>query len=105
MNKLIQEFRDFAFKGNVVDLAVAVIIGGAFGKVVNSLVQNILMPLLSYVSVSEAGDYRNWKLGRIEIGIFLGEFIQFVILAFAVFILVVKTMSLLARKRQETIIK
>ena len=68
MQKLWQEFKAFALKGNMIDLAVAVIIGAAFGSVINSLVKNILMPVLSYLLPSPEG-YRGWHIGRIEIGV------------------------------------
>ena len=55
-----EEFKNFAFKGNVVDLAVGVIIGGAFGKIVSSLVDNIIMPLVSVVMPGEAS-YSQWS--------------------------------------------
>ena len=56
---LFDEFKAFAFKGNVIDLAVGVIIGGAFGNIVNSLVHNIIMPLVGVVMPGEHG-YENW---------------------------------------------
>ncbi len=56
-----EEFKKFALKGNVIDLAVAVVMGGAFGKIVDSLVKDIIMPLVSLVMPGEQG-YLNWKL-------------------------------------------
>jgi len=90
IKNLLSEFKAFAFKGNMVELAVAVVVGGAFGKVIDSLVKSVLMPLVSYLVPSEGGDYRTWALGRIEIGAFLGEFINFLLVALAVFLAVVK---------------
>lgn len=99
VKNFLNEFKAFAFKGNMIELAVAVIVGGAFGKVIDSLVKSVLMPLVSYLVPSEGGDYRSWTLGRIEIGAFLGEFINFLLVAFAVFVVVVKlTQSLLKNK-------
>lgn len=89
---LWQEFKRFALKGNVIDLAVAVVIGSAFGKVVNSLANNILMPLLSYLGPAEGG-YRTWHIGKVEIGAFLGEVLNFVIIAGALFVVMVKAQS------------
>lgn len=100
--KFLEEFKAFAFKGNMVELAVAVIVGGAFGKVIDSLVKSVLMPLISYLIPSEGGDYRNWTLGRIGIGSFLGEFINFLLVAFAVFLVVHKlTQAVLKTKATE----
>jgi large conductance mechanosensitive channel len=58
---LLQEFKNFALKGNVIDLAVGVIIGAAFGKIVDSLVKQIIMPLVSLLVPGEQG-YLGWKL-------------------------------------------
>jgi large conductance mechanosensitive channel len=89
---LWQEFKGFALKGNLIDLAVAVVIGGAFGAVVNSMVKNLLMPLVSYVTPGQGG-YLAWKLGRIEIGAFLGDLVNFLILAVAMFVVIVKVLG------------
>lgn len=99
IKKFIEEFKSFAFKGNMVELAVAVVIGGAFGKVIDSLVKSVLMPLVSYLVPTSGGDYRSWTLGRIEIGAFLGEFINFLLIALAVFIAVVKLTQALTTKK------
>ena len=76
----------------MIDLAVAVVIGGAFGAVVNSMVKNLLMPLLSYVTPGKGG-YLGWKLGRVEVGAFLGDLVNFLILAVAMFVLIVKVLG------------
>lgn len=60
MKKLLQEFKSFAIKGNVIDLATAVIIGGAFGKIVSSLVADVIMPLIGLIS--GGGNFSNWKI-------------------------------------------
>jgi large conductance mechanosensitive channel len=97
VRKFLDEFKAFAFKGNVMDLAVAVIIGGAFGKVIDSLVKSVLMPLVSYLVPTSGGDYRTWTLGRVEIGAFLGEFINFLLIALAVFLAIVKLTEFLTK--------
>jgi len=98
----LEEFKKFALKGNVVDLAIAVVMGGAFGKIVDSLVKNIIMPLVSLIMPGEQG-YVNWKLviGQKEIpyGLFLGEVVNFVIVALAIFIMIVKLLGWLAKKK------
>ena len=99
---LLDEFKSFALKGNVIDLAVGVIIGAAFGKLVDSLVKNILMPVISLAMPSDTG-YTAWKVtvGAKEIpyGLFLGDIVNFVIVAFAVFLFIVKVLGWLTRKR------
>ena len=94
--KLWQEFKAFAFKGNMIDLAVAVVIGGAFGAVISSLVKNVIMPALSYVLPEQAG-YTAWKIGRIEIGIFMGEVINFLVIAVAVFLCIVQVLGMIQK--------
>lgn len=95
--KLWDEFKSFAFKGNMIDLAIAVVIGTAFTAVVNSLVKSVIMPLLSYLSFSDIG-YTQWHLGRIQIGTFLGEVINFLVVALAVFLLLVKIVGGIAKR-------
>src|SRR5262245_7373430 len=90
---LLEEFRAFAFKGNVIDLAVGVIIGAAFAGVVGSLVKNVLMPLIGVVLPGEQG-YVGWKwvIGGQEVpyGLFLGEVVNFLIVALVLFIVIRK---------------
>ncbi|MCA9286204.1 MAG: large-conductance mechanosensitive channel protein MscL [Phycisphaerales bacterium] len=91
---IIKEFRDFAIRGNMVDMAVGIIIGAAFTSVVNSLVKDVLMPPLG--AISGGLDFSDKKLiikaGPPEVtlnyGLFLNALISFVIVAFAVFVLV-----------------
>jgi large conductance mechanosensitive channel len=108
---LVQEFKEFAMKGNVVDLAVGVIIGGAFGKIVSSLVENILMPPLGLVIGGV--DFSQLKIvlqsagadgkGEVAIGygVFLQHTVNFIIIAWALFI-VIKAMNQLNRKPAAT---
>ena len=97
MKALLQEFKSFALKGNMIDLAVAVVIGGAFGAVVTSLVKNIIMPILGYIIPSQGG-YRAWHLGTLQVGEFLGDILNFVIIALAVFLMIVKLIGYLVKK-------
>lgn len=78
------EFKAFAFKGNVIDLAVAIVIGAAFTKVVTTLVEAIIMPLVNKVLPS--GSYLTWAPGGIKLGVMLAAIIDFLIIAFALFI-------------------
>lgn len=93
---LWKEFRAFAFKGNMIDLAVAVVIGAAFAKIVTSLVDNVIMPVLSYVTPDQG--YQQWMIGRIRIGAFLGDVVTFLILALAVFIVIVKVIGWMTKR-------
>jgi large conductance mechanosensitive channel len=80
------DFKKFALKGNVVDLAIAVIIGAAFGKIVTSVVDDIIMPLLN--PLIPGGEWQNIVVGPgIKIGSFLSAVVNFVIIAFAVFLI------------------
>ena len=87
----------------MVDLAVAVVIGGAFGKIVDSFVKHIVMPLISLVMPGEQGYVNKFVVGEKEIpyGLFLGEVVNFVIVALAIFILLVKIVGSMIRKRTE----
>lgn len=107
---VIKEFKEFAIKGNVVDLAVGVIIGAAFGKIVTSLVEDIIMPPIGYITggidfskmkaVLRDADEPN-KIAEVSIkyGNFINNIIQFLIIAFAIF-LMVKFINSLRRKEE-----
>jgi len=101
---ITSEFKDFAMKGNVVDLAVGVIIGAAFGKIVDSLVKHLLMPGISVLIPGE-GSYLSWKLtlaGKdIPYGLFLGEVVNFLIVALALYVFIVKFLGWLTRAKRE----
>jgi large conductance mechanosensitive channel len=106
----IDEFKKFALRGNVVDLAVGVVIGAAFGKIVTSLVDNIIMPPLGWLIGGI--DFSQWKWVlkpgdpatktaevAVQYGVFINVLIQFVIIAFAIF-LVVKAINRLTRRQE-----
>ena len=98
----IKEFKEFAMKGNVMDMAVGVIIGGAFGKIVTSLVNDILMPIIGMLTGGI--DFTGLKATIGEANITYGQFVQsvidFVIVAFCIF-LMLKGINKLNRKKQE----
>jgi large conductance mechanosensitive channel len=100
---LVEEFKGFAFKGNVVDLAVGVIIGAAFGKIVDSLVKSVIMPLIGAILPGEQG-YLGWKLvvnGKdVPYGLFIGEVANFLIVAAAIFLFIVKFLGFLMKKKE-----
>lgn len=91
---MLKEFKDFAMRGNVMDLAIAVIIGGAFGKIIASLVTDILMPLIGLllggISFSNLSVTVNEAV--IAYGLFIQAIVDFVIVAFVIFLLV-RTMN------------
>ncbi len=102
---LYEEFKNFAFKGNVIDLAIGVIIGAAFGKIVDSLVKNLIMPLIS-ILVPGQQSYLAWKwtIGDTQIpyGLFLGDVLNFIIVALALFFFIVKFLGwVMKSKKQE----
>lgn len=101
---LIDEFRNFALKGNVIDLAVGVIVGAAFGKIIDSLVKHIIMPTLGVLLPGEQG-YLGWKLivagKEIPYGLFLGEVLNFLIVSLALFIFIVKFLGWVMKARKE----
>ena len=101
---MLKEFRDFAMRGNVIDLAVGVVVNAAFGKIVGSLVEDVIMPPISVILGGV--DFSNWfitlagekaatleaakKLGAVTLnyGVFLNVIVQFLIVAFAIFMVV-----------------
>jgi large conductance mechanosensitive channel len=101
---LLEEFKNFALKGNVVDLAIGVIIGAAFGKIVDSLVKHIIMPLIGLILPGEQG-YLGWKLvvngKEIPYGLFIGEIVNFLIIALALYIFIVKFIGLIIKSKEE----
>ncbi len=106
-SSLLDEFKDFAFKGNVIDLAVGVIIGAEFGKIVNSLVAHIIMPLVSVLLPGKQG-YLGWKWvidgKEVPYGLFLGEVVNFLIVSLALFLFIVKFLGGVMRaKKQEAV--
>ena len=98
MKKMWQEFKEFAFKGNVVDMAVGVIIGGAFGKIVTSLVSDILMPILGALTgginftamklIIGNAVLENGEPAAIAYGSFIQNVIDFLIMAMCIFLMV-----------------
>jgi len=95
---IVREFREFAVKGNAVDLAVAVIVGGAFGKIVASLVSDIVMPLAGTLlgGLDFSGLALQVREAKIQYGKFLQTCVDFVIIAWAIF-LAVKLINRLKR--------
>lgn len=100
---MIKEFKEFISRGNVVDLAVGVIIGGAFGKIVTSLVNDILMPIIGLLlgGIDFSSLAIKFKDATISYGMFIQNIIDFLIIAFCVFIFVKIVNKLTHLKKEE----
>lgn len=106
----VKEFKEFAMRGSVVDLAVGVVIGGAFGKIVSSMVDDVIMPPIGYITggvdfgslkyvLKEANEAAGISEVSITYGNFVNSIIQFLIIAFCIF-LVIKGINSLKRKEE-----
>jgi large conductance mechanosensitive channel len=112
---MLSEFKAFAMRGSVIDLAVGVVIGGAFGKIVTSLVDQIIMPPIGWLTGGIDFSELKWILKpadvtdpahkvaevAIQYGAFINTLIQFIIIAFAIF-MAIKAINKLSRKQDET---
>lgn len=102
MSKFLNEFKEFAMRGNVMDMTVGVIIGGAFGKIVSSLVDDVLMPIIGMLL--KGVDFKSLAItlgnAKITYGNFLQNILDFAIIAFCIF-LMIKGISELNRKKEE----
>ena len=111
---MMKEFKEFAMRGNVIDMAVGIVIGGAFGKIVTSLVNDVIMPPIGYITGGVDFSKMKWilkpadnsdpkhKIAEVAInyGTFINTIITFIIIAFAIF-MVVKAINRLSRKQEE----
>ena len=97
---MIREFRDFLMRGNVVDLAVAVVIGAAFGAVITSFTADVLTPLLGLLGVPDFSEL-SFTAGEatVNYGLFLNALVSFILIAAAIFFFVVKPMNAMAARR------
>ena len=100
--KFINEFKEFAFRGNMIDLAVGIVIGAAFNAIVNSLVNNIVMPIVGVITAGQ--NFMELKFQVLNVDFRYGEFIQaivnFAVIAFSLF-LVIKVINRIRSKPQE----
>ncbi len=103
---MLSGFREFIMRGNVIDLAVAVVIGGAFGAVVNSFVADVLTPLLGIIGLPNFEDL-TFQLGdaTVRYGVFLNALIAFLLIALAIYLFVVKPMNALEARRQAGVVE
>lgn len=100
MREFLKEFKTFAMKGNVMELAIAVVIGAAFGKIVTSLVEDIIMPIIGMMGDV---DFSTWKIGQIKIGLFINNLLNFFIIALSVFV-VIKFLNKIIKKREAAVL-
>ena len=115
MGKFLSDFKEFAMKGNVIDMAVGVIVGGAFGKIVSSLVNDILMPVISVMTggtgfanlkyvITPAGvgpDGAEIAEASINYGMFIQNIVDFLIIAFSIFVALRVIMKFKKKEKEE----
>lgn len=116
MPKILQEFKEFAIKGNIMDLAVAVIIGGAFGKIVSSLVNDIIMPFFGFIMGGVKFTNLKWVMKdaitgadgtitkeaiTLNYGNFIQSTVDFLVIAWSIFIMI-KILNKVRRKQEKT---
>jgi len=89
------EFKAFITRGNVVDLSVAVVVGGAFGKIVTAFVEGIIMPAISLML--PGNEWHKWTLGPFQLGMLLGSVVDFLLISLGIFIVLVKGLGTINR--------
>jgi len=95
---MLKDFKEFAMRGNVMDLAIGVIIGAAFGKIITSFVNDIVMPLIN--PIIPQGDWRALEVGPgVKLGSFMGTVLDFTIIAFVIF-MVVRVINRMKKKEE-----
>ena len=103
---MLKEFKEFAMKGNILDLAIGVVIGGAFGKIVTSLVENIIMPIVGMLT-GGVDLTQSFMFGpgdaQIKLGVFIQSIIDFLIIAFSIFIALRFINKINRRKKEEVV--
>jgi large conductance mechanosensitive channel len=97
--RFLDDFKAFAFKGNMIDLAVAVVIGAAFKTVIDAVVSDVIMPIVSIITPHLP--YQEWHVWRFPIGHLLNQLLNFLIVAFAVFITVVKLSQAVVKRTSQ----
>jgi len=107
VSAMLDEFKNFALKGNVVDLAIGVIIGAAFGKIIDSLVKHLIMPFIGVFMPGNQG-YLAWKWvingKEVPYGLFIGEIVNFLIVTLALYIFIVKFIGMIMKNKQEEVV-
>jgi large conductance mechanosensitive channel len=94
----VAEFWEFAFKGNLISLAIGVVLGGAFGSLVKSFVDNLVVPLLGLLTgAGKDGAYTQWQWRGIKYGAFLGDAVSFLLVSLAIFLLMIKVVDVIVK--------
>ncbi len=91
------DFKAFILRGNVIDLAIAVVVGGAFGKIVTAFVEGLVMPLVEYV-MPQGETWKTMVLGKFKVGLVLGATVDFLIVSLVIFLVLVKGVGFFAKK-------
>lgn len=101
---MLKEFKEFAMRGNVLDMAIGVVIGGAFGAIITALVENVIMPLVGGLTAGVNLDHLAVTIGSVDMvyGTVLSAIIKFIIIAFVIF-LIVKTMNKMKKPVEEVV--
>jgi large conductance mechanosensitive channel len=106
LKNFAKEFREFAIRGRAIDLAVGVVMGAAFSGIINSIVSNIIMPLIGIITLS--GDYKHWTLevlgAKLKFGLLFETLLNFFFIALVIF-LIVKFINRIFPKKEETVTK
>lgn len=97
----VKEFKQFAVRGNVMDLAIGVIIGGAFNKIVTALVESVIMPIIGMI-IGDVDKFKSLTIGGIKVGLLIQATLDFIIIAFVLFLLV-KAMNKLKKSTDEEV--
>lgn len=101
MGSFFKEFKEFAMKGNVLDMAIGVIIGGAFGKIITSLVDNVLMPIIGTIVGNNFTELSCTINGaEVKYGTFIQNIVDFIIIAFCIFMFI-KAINKVSKKKEE----
>ncbi|KGR74833.1 large conductance mechanosensitive channel protein MscL [Ureibacillus sinduriensis] len=99
------EFKEFAMKGNILDLAIGVVIGGAFGKIVTSLVENVIMPIVGVltggIDLTESFMFGSGE-AQVKLGVFIQSILDFLIIAFSIF-MALRIINRINRKKKEEV--
>ena len=98
----VKEFKEFAMRGNVIDLAVGVVIGGAFNRIIGALVDAVIMPLIAMFT-GDVDRFDDLRVGPIKIGLLIHAVLDFIIIAFALFLLV-KALNRLRTKTEPVVV-
>lgn len=94
----VAEFWEFAFKGNLISLAIGVVLGGAFGSLVKSFVDNIVVPFIGLLTgAGKEGAYTQWQWRGVKFGAFLGELVSFLLVALVIFFVIVKVVGVIVK--------